>query len=217
MEFFRNVDRTGDEIYPNTADELNNLTVRIVLPGLIITRHLILPRFIQPALPPQTQIMSHSTKLDRYKLETIFTERSVTNTTYRSDLATGERRTAVNTTWTNRETIGSGGFSVVVLQQAEEGQSRAVKKLLKGLGKIDYARELSVLTQVADVCFSDDRNCIEFSLISHSFSSIRISSYYFSAGMRMMTLSSSPWNISLMATLASISSPVLAHLEIHGR
>lgn len=98
--------------------------------------------------------MSNSIRLDRYKVDTVFNEGGVTNTTYRTDLATGERRAAVHTTWRDRGTIGCGGFSIVVLQESGPGQFRAVKKMFKGIGNVDYSRELNVLSKVADVCLS---------------------------------------------------------------
>lgn len=100
-----------------------------------------------------TSNMSNSTKLDRYKLDTIFSDGSVLNMTYRTDLATGERRTAVQTTWTDRRIIGSGGFSIVILQESAGGRSRAVKKLFKVMSNTNYAQELTVLLKVAEVCF----------------------------------------------------------------
>lgn len=91
-------------------------------------------------------------KIDRYKLETTFHTGSVTHTTYKTDLATGQRKTPVQTTWTDQGTLGSGGFGVVALQRADvSGQLRAVKKIMKGLGHIDYSRELKVLSKAANV------------------------------------------------------------------
>lgn len=160
--------------------------------------------------------MSNSTKLDRYKLDTIFAEDRVTNTTYRTDLATGERRTAVQTTWADRRIIGSGGFSIVILQESAGGQSRAVKKLFKGMANINYSHELTVLSRVAEVgCgsfYSEDL------LTRHSFFSGRIFSSSSTAGTRMSTSCSLPWNISSTVTLASTSNPAIpAHLVIHVR
>lgn len=102
---------------------------------------------------------SRTAKLDRYKLETAFhADHSVTHTTYKTDLAARQRKTAVRTKWTEKRKLGSGGFGIVVLQEAEGGQLRAVKKLPQGLGKIDYSRELKVLSKVADVCVLYSRN-----------------------------------------------------------
>lgn len=106
--------------------------------------------------PQDLDIMLSATrasKLDHYKLETTFhADQTVTHTTYKADLAAGERKTAVRTKWTEKRKLGSGGFGIVVLQESESGQLRAVKKLPQGLGKIDYSREVKVLSKVADVC-----------------------------------------------------------------
>lgn len=90
-------------------------------------------------------------RLDRSKFDTTFSDGSVTHTTYVTDLAGGHRKTAVQTTWTDGKRIGSGGFGIVILQEAEGGKLRAVKKILKGFGKIDYSRELTVMSKVAHV------------------------------------------------------------------
>lgn len=97
------------------------------------------------------EISITGTKLDRYKLITEFCDGSVTHSTYKTNLATGERRIPVLTKWTDQKILGSGGFGTVVLQQAEGGQLRAVKKLLKGFGKVDYSRELRALAKVTQV------------------------------------------------------------------
>lgn len=88
--------------------------------------------------------------LDPYKLETRIDGGSVIHTTYTTDLVSRQRRTRVQTRWTDTKTLGRGGFGIVVLQQTEEGQLRAVKKLLKERANIDY-RELKVLSKVAHV------------------------------------------------------------------
>lgn len=88
---------------------------------------------------------------DRYRLETVVDDGSVIHTTYTTDLESRQRRTRVETRWTDRRTLGTGGFGVVVLQGTEGGQLRAVKKLLKGMGNIDYSRELKVLSKVEHV------------------------------------------------------------------
>ncbi|KAL0635177.1 hypothetical protein Q9L58_005902 [Maublancomyces gigas] len=89
-------------------------------------------------------------KLDRFKLETSFGIDTVTHTTYRTDLAAQERRTIVQTTWTDKKKLGSGGFGVVILQEAGNGgKLRAVKKIYTGTGTIDFSREVSVMVKVA--------------------------------------------------------------------
>lgn len=90
-------------------------------------------------------------RLDRYKLESTFGDDSVVHTTYRTDLKTRERNTAVQTKWTDGRTLGSGGFGIVLIQQTDGGELRAVKKIMKGFGNVDYSRELLVLTKVAHV------------------------------------------------------------------
>lgn len=49
------------------------------------------------------------------------------------------------------KTLGSGGFGTVALQKSDAGKLRAVKKIWKAQAKIDYSRELLVLTKVAHV------------------------------------------------------------------
>lgn len=95
---------------------------------------------------------STSTKLNRHKLTTAFCDGSVIHRTYKTDLATGQRMIPVLTKWTDRKILGSGRFGTVVLQQAEGGQFRAVKKILKGFGSVDYSRELKALSKVTEVC-----------------------------------------------------------------
>lgn len=93
-----------------------------------------------------------NSKLDRFKLETSFGDGSVTHTTYRSDMATRQRRAPIQTTWTDKKTLGSGGFGVVSLQQTDGGELRAVKKIFTGTGQIDFSREVTVMIKVAHVC-----------------------------------------------------------------
>lgn len=92
-------------------------------------------------------------QIDKYKLETTVLDGSVIHTTYKTDLESRQRRTVVQTKWTDKKKLGSGGFGIVVLQEAEGGKVRAVKKLLKGMANIDYSRELTVLSKVAHVSF----------------------------------------------------------------
>lgn len=92
-------------------------------------------------------------KLHRFKLETSFGIDTVTHTTYRTDLAAQERRTIVQTTWTDKKKLGSGGFGIVILQEGGDGgELRAVKKIYTGTGTIDFSREVSVMVKVAHVC-----------------------------------------------------------------
>lgn len=92
-----------------------------------------------------------NSKLDRFKLETSFANGGVTHTTYTTDIAAGHRRAPVKTTWSDKKTLGSGGFGVVILQEAAGGHLRAVKKIYTGTGKMDFSREVSVMAKVAHV------------------------------------------------------------------
>lgn len=78
----------------------------------------------------------------------------MSNTTYKSDVAGGERRSPVPITWSDQKILGSGQFGVVILQKAggDVGELRAVKKIYTGLGKIDFSREIVVMAKVAHVC-----------------------------------------------------------------
>lgn len=83
-----------------------------------------------------------NSNLDRFKLETSFGDGSVTHTTY-----TTNRKAPVQTTWKDSKTIRSGGFGVVILQEADGGQLRAVKKIYNRTGKMDVL----VMAEVAHV------------------------------------------------------------------
>lgn len=93
----------------------------------------------------------NNSKIDRYKLETSFGNGTVTHTTYRTDVAAQERRAQVQTTWTDKRSLGSGGFGVVLLQQADGGELRAVKKIYTGAAQIDFTREITVMAKVSHV------------------------------------------------------------------
>lgn len=125
------------------------------------------------------------------KLETVFDGGSVIHTTYLSDNKSMQRRTPVLTRWTETKHLGSGAFGVVVLQENEMGELRAVKKLLKGMGNIDYARELNVLSKVANVCFS--RSLFMRRLMGTE-SSSKTSSCTARDGTRMPSAFTSRWN-----------------------
>lgn len=74
------------------------------------------------------------------------------HTTYMTDLRAGLRKTPVETTWTNKTTLGSGGYGTVFLQEAEGGhQLRAVKRLEKKKKLIGIDVELKVMSKVAHV------------------------------------------------------------------
>lgn len=91
-------------------------------------------------------------KLDRFKLESSFGDGCVTQTTYKTDIPSGQRRAPIQTTWTDKKSLGSGGFGVVILQQSDGGELRAVKKIYTGTGKMDFSREVRVMIKVAYVC-----------------------------------------------------------------
>lgn len=127
---------------------------RISLPDFPATQ----PRFAHPRpripqvrnhTPPRTMSNLDSSKLDRFKLETSFGNGSVTHTAYTTDVVAGQRRAPVETTWVDKKTLRSGGFGVVILQETEAGELRAVKKIYTGMGKMDFSREISVMIKVA--------------------------------------------------------------------
>lgn len=76
--------------------------------------------------------MSNSVHLDRYKLNTEFTEGSVTHRTIKSDLQRRQRRIEVLSTWVHDRKLGAGAFGEVSLQR-EKGSNelRAVKVIAK--------------------------------------------------------------------------------------
>lgn len=71
---------------------------------------------------------------------TFYAGHSVTHTTYRTDLAARQRKTPILTKWSERKVLGSGGFGIVAFQGADRGELRAVKKIPKGMGNIDFSR-----------------------------------------------------------------------------
>lgn len=90
-------------------------------------------------------------KVDRYKLKTVIHKDHVIHTTYRTDLAAGQRKIEVEERWTRKEEIGVGGFGVVLLEEERGGKLRAVKQLQLGLPNVDYSRELNTLAKLTDV------------------------------------------------------------------
>lgn len=89
----------------------------------------------------------------RYKLETDFQDDHIVHTTYTTDPTARQRRAriAVKTKWVEKKTLGSGGHGIVSLQEDEEGNLRAVKRLPLGMHKIDYSQELKALSELSDV------------------------------------------------------------------
>lgn len=102
-------------------------------------------------------------KLDKFKMETVFHDGYVVNTTIGWDLSTTK---AVLTTWTRQKKLGSGGFGTVWLEKNEEGgQLRAVKKLQRvDVAQMAFTNELVALITLADV--SDP--CITFDSVINS-------------------------------------------------
>lgn len=98
-------------------------------------------------------------KLDRYKLETAFYEDHVVHTTSKTDRAAGQRKTEVKTKWKRKKEIGVGGFGVVWLEEEDEGELRAVKRLPLRCRNVDYSSELSTMAKLTDVSNSDELTC----------------------------------------------------------
>lgn len=94
-----------------------------------------------------------TSKIDRYKLETIFEGDYVTHTIHRSDPGMAQRTIEVKERWRRTKTIGSGTFGVVWLQEQEGGGGhlRAVKKIARNFKGVDYSRELATLAKLKDV------------------------------------------------------------------
>lgn len=93
---------------------------------------------------------SNSSRLDRYKLRSEFTENSVTHRTIESNLGTRQRRIKVLTTWVHERKLGSGAFGEVWLQREKiSGNLRAVKAISKTQLR---THELDALIDLQDVC-----------------------------------------------------------------
>lgn len=65
-------------------------------------------------------------KLDNFKLETVFGDGFVMNATFDWHLSTKHKR---STTWRQEKLLGEGGFGSVWLQMEVGGQLRAVKEI----------------------------------------------------------------------------------------
>lgn len=104
----------------------------------------------QNAIPPEEITLNlGNSKLDRFKLETSFGDGTVTHTTYQADIAAREHRARVQT-WTDKKHLRSGG--VVMLQQADGGELRVVKKVRAEARRMNVMRDITVLTQLTHVC-----------------------------------------------------------------
>lgn len=58
------------------------------------------------------------------------------------------------------KTLQSGGFTIVILQEANRGELRVVKKIYTGTG-LDFSRGLSVMIKVADMCIGLPNGCYQ--------------------------------------------------------
>lgn len=97
---------------------------------------------------------SNTGRLDRYKLDSEFTEdeNSVTHRTIRSDLDTRRRRIEVLTTWVHERKLGAGAFGEVSLQREKvSGKLRAVKAIAKSQLR---THEMEALIDLQDVCMT---------------------------------------------------------------
>lgn len=90
-------------------------------------------------------------ELANFKFETTFYTNGVLQIASCTELTTGPQNMRIQVKWNDRVTLGHGGFGTVILQEAETGELRAVKKIHKVRGKMDYSRELRVMLKVADV------------------------------------------------------------------
>lgn len=95
--------------------------------------------------------MSSSTsRLDRYKLNTEFTENTVTHRTIQSNPTMRQRRIEVLTTWVRERKLGAGAFGEVWLQREKtSGNLRAVKAISKRQLR---TQEVDALIDLQDVC-----------------------------------------------------------------
>lgn len=94
------------------------------------------------------------TRLEQYKLPTIFHDDAVVHTSQRLDPTARYRKVEVKHTWRREREIGSGGFGRVWREKEDGGELRAVKTLPRALlntHKVDYARELDALVELRDV------------------------------------------------------------------
>lgn len=120
------------------------------------------PSPLSPAAPdpessvPADHLPPSTSKLDRYKLETVFEGDDVVHTEYTSDLATGQRKVEVKRRWRWERDIGEGGFGVVWLEKEVGGKAelRAVKRVGHLFRGIDWSRELTALAKVKEVSTS---------------------------------------------------------------
>lgn len=159
-------------------------------------------KLLQP--PPQIKSMP---KPANYKLVTTFHgPENVTHTTFHSDVATGVRMQPVQTKWTTTKTLGSGAQGSVLLQAAQSGQLRAVKKLEKFNMGIDV--ELKVMSKVANVFFPPCAVLPPRSrCLTTDISSIDHCSWFSMDGMRMTISTSYQWNTCVVGIWACSSAP----------
>lgn len=143
---------------------------------------------------------SETSRLDRYKLKTIFDGDAVIHTTYISDLSTGQRKKEVKTRWERKGRIGKGGFGVIYLQEKVEGkkQLRAVKQLFQDQN-VDWSRELNAMVKVRDVGTTISPKYFHLEKANRIIST-QVYSYSSTGGMRTAIMFSSQWSILSMAT-----------------
>lgn len=93
---------------------------------------------------------STTTRLNRYRLDTEFSDNSVTHRIIQSDLVKGRRRFEVLTTWVHERKLGAGAYGEVSLQREKSsGELRAVK----AISKTQLRRhEMDALIDLQDVC-----------------------------------------------------------------
>lgn len=96
-----------------------------------------------------------SLRRDQYKLRTTFDSESTIHTIVLEGGSKSTRETQVCLKWRHKKDIGAGGFGTVWLEEEEDGQLRAVKRLPQYVRNADWSRELEILAQLknASSCF----------------------------------------------------------------
>lgn len=88
-----------------------------------------------------------SLQRDQYMLRTTFDGESTIHTTLMEG-GSGDKARGVRTRWRRTRDIGEGGFGTVWLEEEEDGQLRAVKRLPQDVRNSDWLRELEILAQL---------------------------------------------------------------------
>lgn len=89
-----------------------------------------------------------SPRLNRYKLESTFSGRTVSHKIVKSNLEAKQRRLVVQTVWNTEDRLGAGAFGVVWRQRADDGQVRAVKVISRAQLNI---QEIEAMIELQDV------------------------------------------------------------------